>query len=162
MKKAFHTKPFILCLSAALFFVTTFHDRAEAMFVPSSPGEESAGAAAVQRAADIAKVRKALESKVIQQKLMDLGLSREEALARVNGLSTEQVHELATHTDALQAGGNAALLAVYIFAALVVIYVVGTVVAGIVGAIMINKSGKSVAADESRGEIGPHVPEPAH
>ncbi len=162
MKKTFYTKPFILCLSVALFFVTTFPDRAEAMFVPSSPGEESAGAAAVQRTADIAKVRKALESKVIQQKLLDLGLSREEALARVNGLSTEQVHELATHTDALQAGGNAALLAVYIFAALVVIYVVGTVVAGIVGAIMIKKSSKSDATDENRSESEPQAPEPVH
>ncbi len=158
MKTAFYSKSFILFLSTALLVVTTFPGRTEAMFVPSAVN----GKTSAQRDVDIAKVHKALESRVIQQKLMDLGLSREEAVARMNGLSTEQVHELATHTESIQAGGNAALLAVYIFAALAAIYVVGTVVAGIVGAIMIKRSGKSDTADDSRSESGTQAPEPKH
>ncbi len=161
---AFRTKPFILFLSLAVLALTTFSGRADAMFVRSSPGPDPAtgAAASAQRAADIARVQKALESRIIRQKLMDLGLTREEALVRLDGLSSEQVHELAAHTDALQAGGNPTLLALYIFAALIAIYIVGTVAAGIVGCLMIRKDGKPTDAGENRNEGEPaQSPEPA-
>ena len=48
----------------------------------------------------------ALESKVVQQKLVDYGLSPEETMARVNKLSDEQINQFATHTGSLQAGGD--------------------------------------------------------
>jgi len=66
-----------------------------------------------------------LESKVVQQKLVDYGLSPEETMARVNKLSDEQINQFATHTGSLQAGGDggsviAGLLAVAILVVILV------------------------------------------
>jgi len=58
------------------------------------------------RAKDLARIKALLESKIIQQKLVDYGLSPEETMARVNKLSDDQINLLATHADSLQAGGN--------------------------------------------------------
>jgi hypothetical protein len=53
----------------------------------------------------MARIQVVIESKVVRQKLMDLGLSSEEAMARINKLSDEQVHQFASRLDSLQAGG---------------------------------------------------------
>jgi hypothetical protein len=97
------------------------------MFVPAAPHQNAIGAAAVSggRAADLARIQTALESKIVQQKLMDYGLSPEETMARVNKLSDEQINQLATHTDSLQAGGDAVgfLAGLLLVAILVVILI---------------------------------------
>jgi len=112
------------------------------MYVPISIEQEKSESA--NRDADIAKIQKALESKIIRQKLIDLGLSYEEAIARVSNLSTEQIHELASRTDALQAGGDAGTL-LYAYIILLVIYFVALFVKGIMGIteLVSNKSGSS-------------------
>ena len=108
MLKAFYTKPLVIYLIIALLAISTFAGSAEAMFVPAAPHQNMTEATAVSasRAADMAKIQTAFESKILQQKLMDYGLSPEETIARVNKLSDEQIHQLATHTDSLQAGGD--------------------------------------------------------
>ncbi len=80
-----------------------------AMFITAAPGEEASAQPhlSVDRAADLAKVRSVLESKIVRQKLMDYGLSPSEALMRVNRLSDRQLHEFAARTDSVQAGGDA-------------------------------------------------------
>jgi len=95
-------KPFIKILSLYLIiavFMLTLPAPGWAMLVPAGQ--------AVTRSADQAKVQAALESSVIKQRLMDFGLTPEETTARLNKLSDEQVHRLATNTDAVQAGGDA-------------------------------------------------------
>jgi hypothetical protein len=110
MLGSFYTRPLAAYLIAALIVMSSFAAPAEAMFVPAAPGEE----ASVQphmpgnRAADLAKVQTVLESRIIQQKLIDYGLSPTEAMARVNRLSDQQLHEFATRTDSVQAGGDPA------------------------------------------------------
>ena len=108
MLKTFYAKPLAIYLAVALLAITTFVGPAEAMFVPSAPNQNAADPAAssAERAADLAKIQTALESKIVQQKLMDYGLSPEETMARVNKLSDVQINQLATHTDSLQAGGD--------------------------------------------------------
>ncbi|NTW59436.1 MAG: PA2779 family protein [Nitrospirae bacterium] len=108
MLKAFYAKPLVTYLATALLALSTFAGPAEAMFVPAAPHQASTGSADVSagRAADLANIQGALESKIVQQKLMDYGLSPEETMARVNKLSDEQINQLATHTDSLQAGGD--------------------------------------------------------
>ena len=86
-----------------------------AMFIPS------AGADTVRKS-DMATIQKTLESAVVKQRLMDYGLSSEEALARVNILSDEQVHQFAAQLDSVQAGANG--LGTAIFLLLVAIIVV--------------------------------------
>jgi hypothetical protein len=106
---SFYAKPLVVYLVLALLAISTAAGPAEAMFIPAAPHQESAASpsATFGRAADLIKVQTALESKIIRQKLMDYGLSPEETMARVNMLSDEQVHQLAAHTDSLQAGGDA-------------------------------------------------------
>lgn len=127
MLKTFYAKPLAIYLAVALLAISTFAGPAEAMFVPSVPNQNAAAppAAPADRAAGLAKIQAALESKLIQQKLMDYGLSPEETMARVNKLSDEQINQLATHTDSLQAGGDPVDLAIglVILALLVVLLI---------------------------------------
>lgn len=109
MLRSFYTKPLIAYLVMSLIALSTFAGPAEAMFMPAASHQDPAAAAAasVARAADLEKIQTALESKVLRQKLLDYGLSPEEAMSRMDKLSDEQVHQLAAHTDSLQAGGDA-------------------------------------------------------
>ena len=100
---AFYAKPLSICLVAALIAVSTMAGPAEAMFLPSSP--QAPTTPLFDRAADLARIQNALESRTIQQRLMDYGLSPEKTMAKLNSLSDEQVHQLASNIDALQAGG---------------------------------------------------------
>jgi hypothetical protein len=120
MLRAFYTKPLVIYLVAALIAITVFSGPAEAMFVPAAPHQGSAG-----RTADLAKIQVALESKVVLQKLKDYGLTPEETMARINKLSDEQIHQFATNTEALQAGGDAVgtLVGLMVLAILVVILI---------------------------------------
>jgi hypothetical protein len=69
-----------------------------AMFIPS---DHAAGT----RTADLARLQSALESTVIKQRLMDYGLSPQDAAARLSLLSDEQIHDLSSRMDSVQAGG---------------------------------------------------------
>jgi hypothetical protein len=127
MLKAFYAKPLVIYLATALLALSTIAGPTEAMFVPAAPHQVSTGAADVSagRAADLANVQGALESTIVQQRLLDYGLSPEDAMARVNKLSDEQINQLATHTDSLQAGGDggSVLVALVVIGLLVVLLV---------------------------------------
>jgi len=127
MLKAFYTKPLVIYLVVALLAISTFAGPADAMFVPAAPHQDvtEATAASAGRAADMAKIQVAFESKILQQKLMDYGLSPKETMTRVNKLSDEQIHQLATHMDSLQAGGDGVdiLISFLVVAILVVVLV---------------------------------------
>jgi hypothetical protein len=97
------------------------------MFVASAPHQNAAAPAAApaDRAADLARIQTALESKIVRQTLMDYGLSPEETMARVNRLSDGQINQFATNTDALQAGGDGgSLLVGLVIVALLVVLLV--------------------------------------
>jgi hypothetical protein len=72
------------------------------------------------RSADLAKVRSALESAAVKQRLMDYGLTSDEAAARVNLLTDAELHQFASQLDSVQAGG---FLGDVIFVLLVVVLV---------------------------------------
>ncbi len=106
--RSYYRKPLAVYLIAALIAISTFASRAEAMFVPAGPAQGAAALANEGRTADLGRIQAALESRIVQQKLVDYGLSAEDALAKVNMLTDEQIHELAAHTDSVQAGGDGA------------------------------------------------------
>ncbi len=87
-----------------------------AMFIPSS------GTTTI-READMAVIQKTLESAVVKQRLMDYGLSPDKAIAGVNKLSDEQVHQFASKLDSLQAGADGvdALIFILLVAIIVVL-----------------------------------------
>ncbi len=127
MLRAFYTKPLVIYLVAALITITVFSGPAEAMFIPAvaPQGTLDSPSGPTVRAADLAKIQVALESKIIKQKLSDYGLTPEESMARINKLSDEQIHQLATNTDALQAGGDGVglLIGIVVLAILVVVLI---------------------------------------
>ncbi|MDH4162287.1 MAG: PA2779 family protein [Nitrospirota bacterium] len=120
IRRAFYTKPLAIYLVLALIAISTAAGPAEAMYIPSAPG--SGIAPALDRAADLAVIQKALETKTVQQRLVDYGLTPDEAMAKLNNLPDDQLHKLATNIDEVQAGGDVVgtLFALIIIAALVV------------------------------------------
>ncbi len=81
----------------------SFPPEAAAIFLPSTVPAE----AAPDRSQDLARIRSLLESRVVQQRLSDLGLSPTQIQERLAGLSDGQIHQLATRIDGLMAGGDA-------------------------------------------------------
>ena len=89
--------------------------RVEAAFIPSSDSRTG-----LVRNQDIQTIKKALENKIVKQRLQDLGFSEEEIQERLNQLSDEEVHSLAMQIDSLSQGG---LLGVVIAVLVIVILV---------------------------------------
>lgn len=58
------------------------------------------------RAQDLEKVRQTLEREIVVQKLQDYGLSKAEVTAKLQTLSDEQLHQLASVSDSLAEGGD--------------------------------------------------------
>jgi hypothetical protein len=113
-------------LIGALIAVSTFSGRAEAMFVPATPHMDVVSPAQTsgERAVDVARIQAALESKVVRQKLLDLGLSSEEAMARINKLSDEEVHQFASRLNSLQAGGQGGPLVIVLLLVIIIILII--------------------------------------
>jgi hypothetical protein len=59
-----------------------------------------------QRTGDLATVQKLLETKIVQQRLQDIGLTSDEMLAKVSKLSDSQIHQIAVQVDSLFAAGS--------------------------------------------------------
>jgi hypothetical protein len=78
----------------------TFRGMAEAGVIASHGGVGDL------RAAEIAKVQTVLEQKVVLQKLMDYGVSSEEAMAKIRSMSDSDLHRLATLADRVAAGAD--------------------------------------------------------
>jgi hypothetical protein len=77
---------------------------AEAMLIPVDPSVAD-GQPTLQRQDDLQKIQGVLEAKVIRQRLADLGFSADEITVKLNGLSDEQIHTVATQLDTLMVGG---------------------------------------------------------
>ncbi len=112
-----YIKPLAIYLVFAMMLIT-FPAQGWAMFIPT------AGSDAVRKA-DMATIQKTLESAVIKQRLMDYGLSPEEAMARINQLSNEQVHAFAAQLDSVQAGADGfdGLIFILVVAILVIVII---------------------------------------
>jgi hypothetical protein len=85
------------------------------------------------RTADLGRIQKMLEIKMVQERLRQLGFSQDEIQSRLELLSDHQIHGLAQTLDQLRVGGDGgAVIIVLLLAALVVVlvlYLTGTKVA---------------------------------
>ena len=119
-KRFCFNRPFVCFLTVA-FSILSFASRAPAMFIPSPYGAGGTN----HREADLEKIQKFLESKLVQHKLSQLGLSREQIEERLHQLDNEQIHQIASQIDALEAGGDstAAWIIVLILLAVIVFLV---------------------------------------
>lgn len=81
----------------------------------------STGETLTQRQVQIDKIRQALETEVVSQRLLDYGLSKEEVAAKLPSLSDDQLHQLAGLSDSMAEGG---VLGVVIGVLLVILLVI--------------------------------------
>lgn len=77
---------------------------AEGAFAP--PVVRDAAGLALEREADLAALRAALERRLVQQRLTDLGVDPAEAAARLEQLSDDELHAAADQMRALVPGGD--------------------------------------------------------
>ncbi len=93
--------------------------RVEAAFVPS----EALPQALADRSADLDKIRQILETKMIEQRLVDLGYTVDEIKARLSQLSDDQIHSLAQRLDDLRTGQDGAGVIIVLLLVIIVILV---------------------------------------
>jgi len=107
-------------------FIIGITPRVYAGFSPS----EAISMLSFDRSSDLEKIRKALEMKMVGERLKELGFTPGEVEKRLSQLSDHQIHQLALNIDQLQVGGSSgwAVLIVILLIAIVVgvvIYVSG-------------------------------------
>jgi hypothetical protein len=74
--------------------------RVEAAFIPSGESQTE-----MMRDHDMQIIKKALENKLITQRLQDLGFSDQEIQDSLDQLSDQEVHNLAAQIDSVSQGG---------------------------------------------------------
>ena len=76
------------------------------------------------RSEDLAKVQSFLENKIVVQKLVDYGVSPEEAKAKVEAMNAQDLHRLASLTDRAAAGTDSGIGLLIGLAILVILIIV--------------------------------------
>ena len=76
------------------------------------------------RVEDMAKVQTFLENKVVVQKLIDYGVSPAEATAKVEAMSAQDLHRLASLTDRAAAGADSSGIGLLIGLAILIILII--------------------------------------
>jgi hypothetical protein len=118
--KRFFCNRIFICYLTVAFSILSFVSSAPAMFIPS-PRE---GNGTSHRETDLQKIQKLLESKLIQHKLSQFGLTREEVEARLHQLDDEQIHQIGSQIHTLEPGGNGAeVLLILLLLGIVVFFI---------------------------------------
>ncbi len=104
----------------AVFIISAIPSPSSAMFI--TPG---AGNSVADSIWDMTKVQTFLESRLVQQRLADFGLTAEEVSIRLNQLSQDQLHQIATHIDEIDYGGDAlgGILSVLVIIILIIVII---------------------------------------
>ena len=81
--------------------------------------------AAVDRTGDLQRIRTVLETKVVAQRLQDLGFTHEEITTRLSEMSDQQIHGVAQKLDDLKVGkdGLGIVIAILVIIALVIVII---------------------------------------
>jgi tetrahydromethanopterin S-methyltransferase subunit G len=117
--------PFMKSIAAYLacaIFIIGIAPRVDASFAPSGILHQ----VQTDRTADLATLQKALEQKMVKERLANLGLTSDEIQARLGQLSDQQLHNVATQLDDLKVGGDSGIgivIGLLIIAILVVLLI---------------------------------------
>ena len=116
-------KGFILYFIVWLIVIGFIPNEGMAMLIPSdAPMSESAISV---RDADLQQIQTQLESKLVAQRLSDVGLTPPEVQERLANLTDEQLHQVAQNLDGLQPGGALILILAIIGAVVVALAIIG-------------------------------------
>lgn len=107
-----------------VMFLTGIAPRVDAGFSPSY----SITFSQFDRTADIQKIQKLLEIKIVRERLKKFGLKEGEIQKRLNQLSDEQIHNIASNIDKLELGGDCCnglgvIIALLVIAILIVLLI---------------------------------------
>lgn len=72
------------------------------------------------RKADMGRVQRVLEEKLVQERLQSIGLSTDEAKSRLDKLADEELHSFAKNLDSIYPGGDVTSLVVLLLIVLLV------------------------------------------
>ena len=122
MRKA-ATRVFLVYFAVWLIAIGCLPTDGAAMLIPADVGTGAISAGT--RAADLSTIQSTLESKLVAQRLADIGLTAQEAHARLAALSDDQLHQVAQNLDGLQPGGELILILAIIGAIVVVLAIIG-------------------------------------
>ncbi len=117
--------PFMKSIAAYLafaVFIIGIAPKVDASFAPSGflPSVQT------DRTADLATLQKALEQKMVKERLATLGLTPDEIQARLGQLSDQQLHNVAKQLDNLKVGGDSGIgivIGILVIAILVVLLI---------------------------------------
>lgn len=101
-------------------FIIGITPRVEAGLAPSEIIALTEG----DRAGDLGKIQKILETKAISERLKQFGMTQDEVQKRLSQLSDHQIHQIALQLDDLRLGQDGALtaiIAVLVIAILVIV-----------------------------------------
>ena len=109
----------VACYLVFAMLIISVVPRVEAGLAPS----EAVALAKIDRSADMDRVQKVLETKIIKERLEKLGFTQDEISNRFSQLSDYQIHKLALQLDDLKVGGDGlgVVIAILVIAILVVI-----------------------------------------
>ena len=103
-------------------FIIGIAPKADAGLAPS----EIIAMSQVDRAADLGKIQKVLEMKMVRERLEKLGFAQDEIQSKLSSLSDRQMHKLALQIHEIKAGGDSGLgivIALLVIAILVVLLI---------------------------------------
>ncbi len=103
-------------------FVIGMTPRVYADFSPS----EIVGVPEIDRGADLGKIQNIIETKMIGERLKQIGLTPDEVQKRLSQLGDQQVHQLALQLDELKVGGDggwAVFVVIIVLAAIAVLVI---------------------------------------
>jgi hypothetical protein len=113
----------LVWISIVTFFtLAVYPPDVQAMLAPTEMEQATLG---LHRIDDTQKIQRFLETKIVQQRLSDFGLTAEEISSRLAQLSDDQVHQVATQIDSLIPGSGALeiIVVLLVVAILVVILI---------------------------------------
>jgi len=73
---------------------------------------------------DLEKLKKFLETKMVRERLKDLGFAPEEVRMKLADLNDRQVHQLALHLDEMQVAGDGGEVVVIVFLAAILVVLI--------------------------------------
>jgi hypothetical protein len=132
MSASFHAQfraLIVWILVITLFSIAFTPQDAPAALLPSAALMDFE-ALAPDRETSLNKIQSVLESKLITQRLTDLGLTETEILSRLGQLSDAQIHQIAAQLDAQLPGGDDVLGAVVVLLVIAILVVILLQVSG--------------------------------
>ena len=105
------------CALVGVMFVVGAAPQGMAGFAASEP----MGRLLIDRLSDLGKMQKALESKIVRERLHQMGFTADEIQGRLDRLEDGQIHQFALRMDAAKVGGDAGLGVIVVLLALLLV-----------------------------------------